>query len=308
MEPPKKLPLLLLLILSSLTPLATADARAHTISTYCTTTLEHNSTAFVTNFIGEVNRIAEQMQLNGYGLAVLGVSPDMAYGLAQCYGDLSLFDCVLCYTEAHTVLSKCYPSNGGRIYLDGCFMRSDSYNFFDEFTGPHDKAVCGNATTAQDGVRFTTLVKQAVSSAVAAAPLSRGYARDSATAQGESAYVLANCWRTINQSDCAACLSNASKAALGCLPGSEGRALYTGCFLRYSNTDFLNAIPGSGHSKGKIIAIVVAIVSAVALVAVGLAVGNAIRKNRIIQKKRKDVTTMPLMPITYHRFSIHCYN
>ncbi|KAK1325131.1 Cysteine-rich receptor-like protein kinase 2 [Acorus calamus] len=249
MEYPKKLPLLLL-ILSSLTPLVTADARAHTIETSCTTTLEHNTTAYVPNFIGAMDRIAEQMKSNGSGLAVLGVSPDRNYGFAQCYGDLSLFDCVLCYAEARTVLPKCFPFTGGRIYLDGCFMRSENYSFFDEFVGPNDKAVCGNATTAQDGVRFTTLVKQAVSSAVAAAPLSGGYARASATLQGESAYVLANCWWTINRSNCAACLSNASKAALGCLPGSEGRALYTGCFLRYSNTDFLNAIPGGGHSEG----------------------------------------------------------
>ncbi|KAK1302171.1 Cysteine-rich receptor-like protein kinase 2 [Acorus calamus] len=274
-EPPKKLPLSLLLILSSLTPLATADARARTIYSFCSTTLEDNSTALATNFISEVDRIAEQVRLNGSGLAVLGVSPNRNYVLAQCYGDLSLFDCVLCYTEAHTVLSKCYPFNAGRICLDGCFMRFNSYNFFDEFTGPYDKAVCGNATTAQDGVRFATMVKQVVTSAITVAPLNR------------------------------ACLSNASKAALGCLPGSEGRALYTGCFLRYLNTDFLNAIPDSGHSKGKIIAIVVAIVGAVALVGVGLAVGNAIRKNRIIQKKRKGSNDTVKLASTLYNSSLN---
>ncbi|KAK1269115.1 Cysteine-rich receptor-like protein kinase 2 [Acorus gramineus] len=304
MEYPKKLPLLLL-ILSSLTPLARADARAHTIETLCTTTLEHNTTAYVPNFIGAMDRIAEQMKSNGSGLAVLGVSPDRNYGLAQCYGDLSLFDCVLCYAEARTVLPKCFPFTGGRIYLDGCFMRSENYSFFDEFVGPNDKAICGNATTAQDGVRFATLVKQAVSSAVAAAPLSGGYARASKTVQGESAYVLANCWRTINRSDCAACLSNASKAALGCLPGSEGRALYTGCFLRFSNTDFLNAVPGGGHSKGKIIAIVVAVVSAVVVVGVGLAVGIVNRKHRIIQKKRKGSNDTVKLASTLYNSSLN---
>ena len=29
------------------------------------------------------------------------------FGLAQCYGDLSLLDCVLCYTEAQTLLPQC---------------------------------------------------------------------------------------------------------------------------------------------------------------------------------------------------------
>ncbi|KAK1268683.1 Cysteine-rich receptor-like protein kinase 2 [Acorus gramineus] len=124
-----------------------------------------------------MDRIAEQMQSNGSGLVVLGMSPDRNYSLAQCYGDLSLFDCAVCYTKARTILPKCYPFTIGRIYLDGCFVRAENNSFFDEFISPNDKAVCGNTTAAQDGVQFATLVKQAVSSAVAKAPSSGVYAR-----------------------------------------------------------------------------------------------------------------------------------
>ncbi|PHT36406.1 hypothetical protein CQW23_24106 [Capsicum baccatum] len=37
--------------------------------------------------------------------------------------------------------------NGGRIYLDGCFMRKENYTFYDQYLGPEDRHVCGNRTT-----------------------------------------------------------------------------------------------------------------------------------------------------------------
>lgn len=69
-----------------------------------------------------------------------------------------------------------------------------------------------------------------------------------------SAYVLANCWRTLNSSLCRACLENASASLSNCFPWSEGRALNTGCFMRYSDIDFLNPIPQRGSSRGKLLA------------------------------------------------------
>ncbi|KAL8532681.1 hypothetical protein ACS0TY_009044 [Phlomoides rotata] len=107
--------------------------------------------------------------------------PDTDYGLGQCYGDLSLIDCVLCHAGARTVVARCYPANGATVYLDGCFMRSENYSFFHEYYGPNDQAVI-----------------RALSRAVSAAPNSNGYARAQVAIGNDSAYVLANCWRTIS--------------------------------------------------------------------------------------------------------------
>lgn len=72
-----------------------------------------------------MEKISEQMHNTGYGTAVVGTGgPDTNYGLAQCYGDLSLLDYVLCYAEARTVLPQCFPYNGSGIFLNGCFMRA----------------------------------------------------------------------------------------------------------------------------------------------------------------------------------------
>ncbi|BAT99504.1 Cysteine-rich receptor-like protein [Vigna angularis] len=265
-----------------------AEPRAKTVLVTCGNVREHNSTIFVPNFVATMEKISDEMRKTGFGTAVVGTGPDTNYGLAQCYGDLSLLDCVLCYAEARTVLPQCYPYNSGRIFLDGCFMRAGNYSFFNEYTGPGDKAVCGNTTKKNSS--FQAAAKQAVLRAVQDAPNNKGYARGNVAVAGttnQSVYVLADCWRTLDQRSCKACLENAYFSLQGCLPWSEGRALHTGCFMRYSDTDFLNKEQENGSSRGNVVVIVVAVVSSVIVSVVGVAIGVYIWKQRYIQKKRR---------------------
>ncbi|KAG2701961.1 hypothetical protein I3760_06G069100 [Carya illinoinensis] len=280
--------LLVIKILLLLETAVLGDPRSQTVSITCGLQLEHNSTIFVPNFVATMERISEQMRVSGFGVAVTGSGPDSNFGLAQCYGDLPLLDCVLCYAEARTVLPQCFPYNGGRIYLDGCFMRSENYSFFEEYKGPGDRAVCGNTTRKNS--TFVASVRKAVRHAVETAPSNKGYGRAHVAvpvAVNESAYVLADCWRNLNASSCKACLDNASASMLECLPWSEGRALNTGCFMRYSDKDFLNKEPGNGNSRVTTIVIVVSVVSSVIVLVVVIAIGVYIRKRRYIQKKRR---------------------
>lgn len=265
-----------------------AEPRAQKVKLMCGNQPEHNTTLFVPNFVATMENISAQMRVSGFGLAEMGSGPDKNYGLAQCYGDLSLVDCVLCYAEARTVLPQCYPVNGGRIYLDGCFMRAENYSFYEEYAGPNDRVECGNITRPDSAFRLS--VTQAVSQAVSAAESNNGYGRAQVSVAGrrnESAYVLADCWRAINASGCRACLENASASISGCLPSSQGRALNTGCFMRYSDTNFLNPVPRNGSSRGRVIAIVIASISAAVVVTLGALIGSYMWKTRIIEKKRK---------------------
>ncbi|KAJ9554559.1 hypothetical protein OSB04_018604 [Centaurea solstitialis] len=234
--------------------------------------------------------IASQMRTSHNGTAVTGTGPDSNVGMAQCYGDLTRDDCILCYAEARTVLPSCFPNNGGRIYLDGCFMRVQNYTFFDQYTGPNDTYVCGNAT--KHGERYRESVRRAVAEAVTEAPRSRDlFARKEMVVAGsnKTVYVLANCWLTLSPGSCRACLENASASISKCLPWSEGRALNTGCYMRYSDTNFLNPLPttSSPNHRGKIIAIVVSVVSSVTVLAVALMIVIYIWKRRYILNKRK---------------------
>ncbi|TKY58672.1 Cysteine-rich receptor protein kinase 2 [Spatholobus suberectus] len=283
-----------------------AEPRARTFNITCNHKLEHNPTIFVQNFVATMEKISEQMRNNGYGIAVVGTGPDTNYGLAQCYGDLSLLDCVLCYAEARTVLPQCFPYNGGRIYLDGCFMRAENYSFYNEYTGPEDKAVCGNTT--KKNTSFQAAAKKAVLSAVQAAPNNKGYAREEVAVAGttnDSAYVLANCWRNLDTKSCRACLENAYSSILGCLPWSEGRALNTGCFVWYSDRDFLNKELENGSSGGNVLVIVISVVSSVIVLVLGIAVGVYIRKHRYIQKKRRGSNDAEKLAKSLHNNSLN---
>ncbi|KAG8383203.1 hypothetical protein BUALT_Bualt05G0160100 [Buddleja alternifolia] len=265
-----------------------ADPRAQTVNLSCGAQLQHNRTMFASNFATNMDLLVDQVRTSGFGVAVTGSGPDSDNGLAQCYGDLSLVDCVLCFAQARTILPRCYPMTGGTIYLDGCFMRGENYNFFQEYTGSNDRAICGNRTRNDSDFREST--RRALSQAVLAAPNNNGYARARVVvsrAARSSSYVLANCWRTLNASSCRACLENASASISGCLPSSEGRALNTGCFMRYSDTDFLNPIPGNRNSRGRVIVIIIAAASATSVLIIGVVIGVYIWKHRMIQKKRK---------------------
>ncbi|XP_010415736.1 PREDICTED: cysteine-rich receptor-like protein kinase 2 [Camelina sativa] len=296
---PLYLQCLFIFLLSLLRPI-TGDARARAVKVTCSPQLEHNETAYVPNFVTTMEKISTKVQTAGFGVALTGTGPDANYGLAQCYGDLPLNDCVLCYAEARTMLPQCYPQNGGRIFLDGCFMRAENYSFYNEYRGPEDTVVCGNKTRKSE--TFGDAVRQGLSNAVAEASGTGGYARASAKAgesESESAFVLANCWRTLSPGSCKKCLENASVSVVkGCLPWSEGRALHTGCFLRYSDQDFLNKIPRNGRSRGSVVVIVVSVLSSVVVFMIGIAIGVYICKLRTIQKKRRGSNDVEKMAKT----------
>lgn len=241
------------------------DSRLQLVQMECKSQPEHeihNTNIFIRNFVITMEKLRVKMHTSGYGTAVTSSGPDANYGLAECYGDLSVQDCGLCYAVARTILPLCYPVNGGRVFLDGCFIRAENYRFFQEYTGPNDRAVCGNRTQKNFG--FLVSARQAVKQVASAAPNNKGFARIQVPASGmtnESAYVIAHCWRTLSDDSCRACLENASVSTRGCLPWSEGRALNSGCFMRYSDTNFLNPVQvnrspnprqGNGSSRGKI--------------------------------------------------------
>ncbi|CAA6661222.1 unnamed protein product [Spirodela intermedia] len=275
----KDVPVFFLLLLSCLLTRTRCDPRSRTVEIICSTQLEHNTTAYVPNFIAGMQSISDQLRVGGFGVATVGSGLDANYGLAQCYGDLPRWTAFCCF-----------PYDGGRIYLDGCFMRSANYRFFEEYTGAEDKAQCGNTT--RKSAQFGQLVRKAVSDATTAAPGNGGYARALATSSGatsESVYVLANCWKTLNSSSCQACLTDATALVTGCVPWSDGRALKIGCFLRYSDVNFLNPLQRNRRSKGITIPIVFAVLSLVVVIGVATIIGYFVRRRMMIQKKEDNM-------------------
>ncbi|KAK9060240.1 hypothetical protein SSX86_020944 [Deinandra increscens subsp. villosa] len=262
--------------------------RTQVIKLFCNNRTEHNTTAFSSNFIQSADKVSNIVQSSHFATASTGSGLDASYVLAQCYGDLSATDCYLCYDAAHYATSRCFPYSGAAVYHEGCFMRFLNYSFYEEYKGPTDTSICGN-TTRKNGV-FQDSARQAVSTAVRDALTNDDYfARKEVIVSGtvnESAYVLANCWKTLNANSCRICLEAATVSILQCLPWSEGHALMTGCYMRYSDTDFLNPVPIRSKNRGKMIAVTTAVVSSIVILAVALLIALYIRRRRWIQKKR----------------------
>ncbi|KAI3812460.1 hypothetical protein L1987_17169 [Smallanthus sonchifolius] len=221
--------------------------------------------SFIPSFVQTMVIVSTGIIKSSYGTAVVGTETNLAYGLGQCYGDISTSDCLVCYAIARTAIPSCLPSTSGRVYLNSCFLRYENYNFFEEYTGLDDRSICPNDTRKNNA--FEQSVRKAVAQAVETAPKSNNYhARIQILISGtenELVYAQAECLRTLDAGSCEKCLQKAAKSMLDCLPGSEGYALYTGCFMRYSDSNSSNP-HHSGLSKVKILAIVMAVSSIVA--------------------------------------------
>ncbi|XP_071701607.1 cysteine-rich receptor-like protein kinase 2 isoform X2 [Rutidosis leptorrhynchoides] len=221
------------------------------ISLKCNNRTMNNQIDYISNFVVSMGKISTQMKSSLSGTASTGKEPDRVYGLSECYGDMSSNDCMICYAEASTVIPRCFPGTGGTVFLDGCFTRTDNYSFYQEYARPDDdKVICGNTTRSS---AFRDSVRQAISDSVRDAPRNENYFAQNTVLSdtpNESVYVLADCWNTLDPTSCTQCLDTAFSSILKCFPLSEGRALQTGCIIRYSNINFLNPETNEGNETG----------------------------------------------------------
>ncbi|KOM56917.1 hypothetical protein LR48_Vigan10g280900 [Vigna angularis] len=229
---------------------AVSDPRISEVGLYCGTHRASPSGNYVPVFTKEMGRLQELVSKNNWGThSEEPSSTSPIYGLAQCFQDLSNIDCLQCFAASRTKLPRCVPSVSGHIYLDGCFLRYDNYSFYSEDTDPLRDTV--NCTTQYGGVAgeaevvFGKSVGKVVENVVRVA-VNEG--RGFAVGEGEGVYALAQCWKTVGEKGCGDCLKKAGNEVRGCLPKKEGRALNSGCYLRYSTVKFYNQ--GGEHGDG----------------------------------------------------------
>lgn len=195
--------------------------------------VKNNITKFIPNFVHAMEDITTKMQTSSFGTTVTATKPDIIYGLAQCFGDLSTSECLLCYAVARTTLTRCLPGNGGQVYLNGCYMRFENYSFFGQQAGNFSYSRCANEMM-RDNV-FAESARKDVLEAVATAPKRKNAITEALISPktNNSVYAVADCWNTLDTDSCETCLQKAAASMLSCLPASQGSSLYSGCFMRY---------------------------------------------------------------------------
>lgn len=209
----------------------------------------------IQNFGAVMRVIFGSVADQGWGNYSLTSPPPPVYALAQCHGDLIETDCLLCFAESRTRLPRCIP-NSGRLYLDGCFLRYDGYDFYNETTDPtYDTLKCSSNSTVPAGQKegaaeFSDRVDRVLRNVSESAVQNKGFAVAGEDGVGGVAgvYALAQCWSTLNAGGCRACLANATSMARSCVPGEEARAMNAGCYLRYSTAKFYS-VPVTGGNN-----------------------------------------------------------
>ncbi|KAJ6735260.1 PROMASTIGOTE SURFACE ANTIGEN PROTEIN PSA [Salix purpurea] len=219
---------------------------------------------------------------------------DSVYAMFQCRDYMSEADCIACFSAASAQIRNCSVANGARVVYDGCFLRYERSDFYGETTRDANREYCGNQTTSSPDTTFNTTVASLLGDLQVATPRINGFfaaSKREVAGSNLSVYAIAQCVQTIDSAGCKACMEVAYKNVQKCPPNADGRALDSGCFMRYSDKPFfadnqtINLLPflktesSSSSKKGAIIG-GAAGGAALVLIIVGLFVWFKLSKKR----------------------------
>lgn len=200
---------------------------------------------FVANFLATMDAVTPLIARQQYGTVINGTGNNTVYTFGECMKDLDQTDCNLCFAQCKTQILRCLPFQrgirGGKLFYDGCYLRYDDYNFFNETLSSRDETVCANGDfSGGNKTVFSANAMELVRNLSVQAVRNDGFFVGSVDGRNVSVYGLAQCWELVNGSGCETCLANAVSKIANCTPKEEGRVLNAGCYLRYSINKFYN--------------------------------------------------------------------
>ncbi|KAJ6740457.1 hypothetical protein OIU79_000556 [Salix purpurea] len=276
--------------------LSHADPRTDYVMRMCGKVHVQNVSNYFKYYSNITDYMQDEIYRNKFAFKDVGEPPDRLYVLAQCMDDLTNEECAMCFTQISTLIPSCFPSTGGRVYFDGCFIRAENYSFYREVLGPEDTKRCSGIVNKRQ--EFSVAVDEVLSQMLLKAPSFRGFASMHETSNGISAYGMASCWKILDRDLCSNCLSEAVASALSCIPSTEARVLNAGCFLRYSDTSFANDSNGGDYSEEEVFSYVTYIMGVglicVFAIGIGVCVGKLSYRRKIRLKQSKETEDLVL--------------
>ncbi|GMJ08821.1 hypothetical protein like AT4G28670 [Hibiscus trionum] len=213
-----------------------ADPRLDLVARSCEVDTVKNKDDYLKNYASILRHMEPEMYRNKFAFHEAGKPPDKLYVLSQCMHDFSSVECSQCFSRITTILAACFPTTGGRVYLDGCFIRASNYSFYREVTSNADIKRCSD--DVETGDDFKMVLKDMLPKVVLEAPDNKGFALFKGSRNGTTVHGMAQCWKILDKEMCSSCLADAVDLVFHCMPAKEGRALTAGCYLRYSPYDF----------------------------------------------------------------------
>ncbi|KAK4762909.1 hypothetical protein SAY86_008677 [Trapa natans] len=284
-----------LIFLSVLLGSSLADPRATLVAMKCTnrTVVGSDRGPFVANLVASLDSLTTQLSSKGYGSVTKGAGNSSVYAFGECMKDLSQSDCNLCFAQCKIQILRCFPFQlgirGGRVFFDGCYLRYDDYNFFNDSLSPVDSTVCATEKFSGNNTAFDDHVTKLGKTLSLGAPKNDSFLVGSVTGGNTSVFGLAQCWKYTN--DCESCLNNSFSRIVSCPPSREGRVINAGCYMRYSTEKFYynnTATATTGGNSDRRLAIILgSTFSGVALLLIILTMGITMRKRAL--KRRKEM-------------------
>nr|GMC56890.1 cysteine-rich receptor-like protein kinase 2 [Ipomoea batatas] len=235
-----------LMLVVSISEPAFSDPQTNQIGNLACST--YNVTDAPDYYIRELNLsfVDLRNQLSGGDKRFATTTQRAVYAMVQCRKYLSTADCVACFDAAVLGTRNCSIATTSAIVFDGCFLRYQDSYFYDQSIDPIAGGifpeVCGKRT-ARNQDMFNASTQQLLNELLLATPRINGFYAAAKLQEeptgGATTYAVAQCAETVSKSNCEDCLILAYNNIEGCLPNSaDGRAVYAGCFLRYSDTPF----------------------------------------------------------------------
>ncbi|PIA61819.1 hypothetical protein AQUCO_00200071v1 [Aquilegia coerulea] len=291
-----------------------AEPRATLAGRVCTnrTADQPNRRIFVSNFLAALDGITPQISSRRYGTTIKGTGNNTVYALGECMKDLSQRDCDQCFAQCKTDILRCLPFQrgvrGGRNYFDGCYLRYDDYNFFQEIFSQGDETVCVDREFNGSQAIYATNIRELVGNLSTEAVKNNGFFVGSLSRRNVTVYGLAQCWETISRNSCDMCLKNASSQIQSCSRMEEGRVLNAGCYMRYSPQRFYNNSDidavGGGGGGGRRLAIILASVFS-ALAALMIFASCAFFGRRRLRRRKKERKQLGALAATVKRSDLN---
>lgn len=241
--------ILIILCLCTSLRFAAADPETSTVWTNCGNYTYRNGTAFQLNLNKVLDSLVNNVYATGFNTSsVEGQNSNGAvYGLVQCRGDLDSADCKQCASTARANLVRACHNTSGFIQLDGCFLRYDNHNFYNDLESRKNTPISvlcntGNSSRPQ---QFTDAIKARLSNiTLEAAQSPKLFAADAADEPSSltgKIYSIAQCWRDLSGTSCGSCLTYALENIFKCQSGALGAQFGSqNCYLRYEVYEFFD--------------------------------------------------------------------
>eukprot|EP00253_Pinus_taeda_P008312 PITA_08312 len=243
--------ILIILCLCTRIRFAAADPEISIVWGNCSNYAYRNASAFQLNLNKVLDLLVKNVSATGFSTSHIvaqgGNSDSTVYGLVQCRGDLNSSDCKQCASTAKASLVPRCHNTSGFIQLDGCFLRYDDHNFYNDIESTKDAQIhilCNTGNSSQPQ-QFTTAVNALLWNIIGEAQESPNFfAADSVSVTSGltgNIYSLAQCWRDLSRTSCGTCLNYAIENIFKCQQGALGAQFGSeNCYLRYEVYEFFD--------------------------------------------------------------------